>query len=49
MFNLLNHPNFSSPDGVLNSATFGQSTSTVNNEVGTGTSRQVQLFAKFIF
>ena len=49
MFNVLNHPNFNSPDGILSSATFGQSTSTVGNQVGPGTSRQVQLFAKFIF
>jgi len=49
VFNLMNHPNFSNPDGYLADDTFGQSTSTVGNTVGIGTSRQFQLFAKFIF
>jgi len=49
MFNLLNHPNFSNPSGLMNDAHFGESTSTVGNKVGPGTSRHVQLFAKFIF
>jgi hypothetical protein len=49
MFNVLNHPNFNTPDGYMSDANFGKSTSTVGNQVGPGTSRQVQLFAKFIF
>lgn len=49
VFNLMNHPNFSNPDGYLADPTFGQSTSTVGNTVGLGTSRQFQLFAKLIF
>jgi len=48
-FNLLNHPNFSNPSGLLDDVNFGKSTSTVGNQVGPGTSRQIQLFAKFIF
>jgi hypothetical protein len=46
----MNHPNFSNPSGLLtNDPTFGQSTTTVGNLVGTGTSRQIQLFLKVIF
>ena len=48
-FNLLNHPNFSNPDGLTTDANFGKSTSTVGNLVGTGTSRQIQLVMKLIF
>ncbi len=48
-FNLLNHPNFSNPDGLTTDANFGRSTSTVGNLVETGTSRQMQLFMKVIF
>jgi outer membrane receptor protein involved in Fe transport len=49
VFNLLNHPNFANPSGMLDDLNFGKSTSTVNNHVGTGTSRQMQLVMKFIF
>ena len=49
LFNLFNHPNFSNPSGVLSDINFGKSTSTIGNLVGTGTSRQVQLVAKFVF
>jgi len=49
MFNLLNHPNFSNPDGYLSDVTFGQSLTTIGTRVGTGTSRQAQLALKFIF
>jgi outer membrane receptor protein involved in Fe transport len=49
LFNIFNHPNFANPDGVLSDLTFGESTSTVGNLVGTGTSRQAQLVVKFIF
>jgi len=48
-FNLLNHPNFANPDGILSDSNFGKSTSTIGTLVGTGTSRQMQLFLKFIF
>jgi outer membrane receptor protein involved in Fe transport len=50
VFNLMNHPNFSNPSGTLeNDATFGQSTSTVGNLIGTGTSRQMQIFLRMTF
>jgi hypothetical protein len=48
-FNIANHPNFSNPDGLLSDPTFGQSTSTIGNLVGTGTSRQMQIFMKLTF
>lgn len=50
VFNLMNHPNFSNPSATLeNDATFGQSTTTVGNLIGTGTSRQMQLFLRMSF
>ena len=49
LFNILNHPNFANPDGNLSDATFGISTSTIANHVGTGTSRQAQLVLKLLF
>jgi hypothetical protein len=49
MFNIANHPNFSNPDGNLADASFGQSSSTVGNLVGIGTSRQLQFALKFLF
>ena len=48
-FNLMNHPNFANPDGIWNDANFGKSTSTIGTLVGTGTSRQLQLYLKLIF
>jgi outer membrane receptor protein involved in Fe transport len=48
-FNLLNHPNFSNPSGILDDPNFGKSTSTIGTLVGTGTSRQMQLYLKLIF
>ena len=49
-FNILNHPNFANPSGILeNNLNFGQSTSTVGNKVGPGTSRQIQLFLRMNF
>jgi hypothetical protein len=49
IFNLLNHPNFANPSGLLNDPNFGKSTSTIGSLVGTGTSRQAQLAVKLIF
>jgi hypothetical protein len=49
LFNLLNHPNFANPDGFTSDPTFGASTATIANHVGTGTSRQVQLVLKLLF
>jgi hypothetical protein len=49
LFNILNHPNFANPDSFLTDSTFGQSTSTIANHVGTGTSRQAQLVLKLLF
>ena len=48
-FNILNHPNFNNPSGILDDANFGRSTTTVGNTIGPGTSRQLQLFMKLIF
>jgi outer membrane receptor protein involved in Fe transport len=48
-FNLFNHPNFANPDGIWSDTNFGKSMSTVGNQVGTGTSRQLQLVMKFTF
>ncbi|MGC2357077.1 MAG: carboxypeptidase regulatory-like domain-containing protein [Candidatus Acidiferrum sp.] len=49
-FNILNHPNFANPAGILeNDLTFGQSTSTVGNKVGPGTARQFQVFVRMTF
>ncbi len=47
-FNLFNHPNFESPDGNLNDATFGLSTATFNNQQ-TGGPRITQLAARIDF
>ena len=49
LFNLLNHPNFANPDAFTSDPTFGASTATIANHVGTGTSRQVQLVLKLLF
>jgi hypothetical protein len=58
-FNVLNHPNFSNPDGGLCSVyafgtctpnpDFGHSDSTIGNLVGIGTSRQIQFALKLLF
>jgi hypothetical protein len=49
IFNIVNHPNFANPDGNLSDASFGQSTSTIGNLVGNGTSRQIQFAFKLTF
>jgi hypothetical protein len=49
MFDLVNHPNFANPSGILTDPNFGKSTSTIGNLVETGTSRQGQLALKFLF
>jgi hypothetical protein len=49
IFNIANHPNFANPDGNITDPGYGRSTSTVNNQIGTGTSRQIQLALKIIF
>ena len=49
IFNIVNHPNFANPDGNLTDASFGQSTSTIGNLVGNGTSRQIQFAFKLTF
>jgi len=49
VFNIFNHPNFSNPDGNLSDANFGQSTTTIGNLVGNGTSRQIQFAFKLTF
>jgi hypothetical protein len=48
-FDILNHPNFGQPSGNVNSATFGQITSTRFATSDGGSSRQLQLSGKFIF
>lgn len=49
IFNIFNHPNFSNPDGNLSDANFGQSTTTIGNLIGNGTSRQIQFAFKLTF
>jgi hypothetical protein len=49
VFNLPNHPNFSSPGGQVNGYSFGSSYATIGNLVGQGTSRQFQLSSKIVF
>jgi len=48
-FNLLNHPNFANPSGLIDDLNFGKSTTTIGNSVGMGTSRQMQFALKFLF
>lgn len=59
LFNIANHPNFANPSANLfttNSSgayivdpNFGRSTTTINNTVGIGTSRQIQVSFKLLF
>jgi hypothetical protein len=48
-FDILNHPNFGQPSGNVQSATFGQITSTRFATSDGGSSRQLQISAKFLF
>jgi len=48
-FDILNHPNFGQPSGNTTSSTFGQITSTRFPTSDGGSSRQLQLSAKFQF
>ncbi len=49
VFNLPNHPNFSSPGSQVNGYSFGSSYATIGNLVGQGTSRQMQFSSKLTF
>jgi hypothetical protein len=48
-FDILNHPNFGQPGGNVQSGTFGQITATRFATSDGGSSRQLQLSAKFVF
>jgi hypothetical protein len=48
-FDILNHPNFGQPSGNTQSSTFGQISSTRFATSDGGSSRQLQVSAKFIF
>ncbi len=48
-FDILNHPNFGQPSGNVQSSSFGQITSTRFATSDGGSSRQLQLSAKFVF
>jgi hypothetical protein len=48
-FDILNHPNFAQPSGNTTSSTFGQISATRFPTSDGGSSRQLQLSAKFQF
>jgi hypothetical protein len=48
-FNSLNHPNFAEPNATLGNSGFGQVFNTLGRTIGFGTSRQIQLSARFNF
>jgi hypothetical protein len=48
-FDILNHPNFGQPSNNVQSTTFGQITATRFATSDGGSSRQLQLSAKFLF
>jgi hypothetical protein len=48
-FDILNHPNFGQPSGNVQSSTFGQISATRFAISDGGSSRQLQISAKFIF
>jgi hypothetical protein len=47
-FNVLNHPNFAEPNETVG-ASFGEIFNTLGRTIGFGTSRQIQLSARFNF
>ncbi len=49
LFNFLNHPNFGQPATTIGSSGFGEIFNTLGRTVGFGTSRQIQLAARFTF
>jgi hypothetical protein len=49
IFNVFNHPNFDQPNLTSTSASFGQIFNTLGRTIGFGTSRQIQLAARFNF
>ncbi len=48
-FNFMNHPNFAPPNATLGSSGFGVIYNTLGRTIGFGTSRQIQLSARFNF
>jgi hypothetical protein len=48
-FDILNHPNFGQPSGNVQSAVFGQISSTRFATSDGGSSRQLQISGKFVF
>ncbi len=48
-FNVLNHPNFGQPGSTLGTSGFGVVFNTLGRTIGFGTSRQIQLAARFNF
>jgi len=48
-FNVFNHPEFAPPVGVLTSALFGQSISTITAAGGFTSNRQMQFALRYMF
>lgn len=49
IFNIFNHPNFGQPGTTLGSSGFGEVFNTLGRTIGFGTSRQIQVSARFTF
>ena len=49
IFNVFNHPNFGQPGTTLGNSGFGVVFNTLGRTIGFGTSRQIQVSARFIF